>query len=183
MVLLLHKGIPTGDPWVITGFSIYGFSLVLLYFMSTFYHWVTKPSIKRILRYGDHISVYFLIAGTYSPLSLVTLRHSSGLVIFGLIWGIALIGTFLKILKFDGFFKIGLFFFLGMGWVAIFALSDVIAAMETRGFYWIGAGGAFYTLGTYFFAKDEAIPYFHAIWHLYVLGGSITHFMAIYFYC
>ena len=180
--VLVIKAVESGDPYRIASFLVFGLSLIILYWASTLYHFVMSDKWKIRLRYCDHISVYILIAGSYTPFSLVTLRQGSGWIIFGTIWAIAALGTAIKILKFDGFFKLGLFFFIGMGWVIVFAMKDLIKYLSTRGLYWITIGGLAYTIGTFFFSKDEQVPYYHAIWHLYVLLGSFCHFICVYYY-
>lgn len=182
LVLFLIKSIKTGDVYRIIGFSVFGFSLNLLYWVSTIYHWLPESRAKMVCRYGDHISIYFLIAGTYTPMTMVSLREKSGWIYLGIVWGILFLGTFLKIIRFDGFVKTSLLLYIGMGWVIIFALKDLVASIPARATYWLVTGGLFYTLGVFFFANDEKIPFYHAVWHLYVLAGSFCHFCCVYWY-
>lgn len=185
-IFLMISAIRIGDISLIIGYFVFGLSLNILYWVSTIYHWIDPkkyPKYKLIARYGDHISIYILIAGTYTPLTLITLKGTTGYILLTVIWSIALIGTIIKILHFDGFYTLALFFYIGMGWVVVFSMKDLIQSFSQRGIYWLVSGGLFYTIGTYFFAKDEKIPYFHAVWHFYVLLGSICHYIVIYFYC
>ncbi|OHS99934.1 Hemolysin-3 [Tritrichomonas foetus] len=183
LIMLVIKSVQIGDISLIIGNTIFGISLNILYWNSTLYHWVKSDKLKLITRYGDHVSIYILIAGSYTPLTLVTLKGTAGYVMLAVIWTIAIIGTFLKILHFDGFWKLQLLFYIGMGWVCIFSIKDLYQNLPTRGLYWLVIGGLFYTMGTYFFAKDSRIPFFHAVWHLYVLMGSVSHFVVMYQYC
>jgi hemolysin III len=182
LVILVISAVRARDVYRIVSYVSFGLSLLNLYTFSTLYHFVTTEKYKRVLRYGDHVSIYFLIAGTYTPFTLVTLRNGSGWIIFGIVWGIAAVGTVLKILKFDGFFKFTVLSFIGMGWVIVFAMKDLIGSLEIKGLYWMVFGGLMYTFGTFFFSRDEQVPYYHAIWHLYVLAGSLTHFLAVIWY-
>jgi hemolysin III len=180
LVFLMIRAIGLGDIYHIISFFVFGASLVNLYTISTCYHYSRTEKFKRVLRYGDHVSIYCLIAGSYTPFCMVTMRNGIGWIILGGIWGIAALGIFLKILKFDGFFKFTVVSYVGMGWFIVFATKDMITEMSMPALYWLAFGGLMYTFGTFFFSKDEKVPYFHAIWHLYVLGGSARHFVAIY---
>ena len=181
-VFLVIHSVKIHDPLYISGCLIFGVSMMVLYWISTLYHWVRNEKAKYVLRYGDHCSIYILIAGTYTPLCLVTLKGVTGFVVLGLIWLIAAIGITIKVLHFDGFFKITVLFYVAMGWMGVFVLKDLIKAFTDRGLYWLVIGGVFYTMGTYFFSKDEKVPFFHAIWHLYVLAGSFCHYIVVYYY-
>jgi hemolysin III len=182
LIFLMIRASEFGDTYRTVAYFIFGASLTNLYTISTFYHYTKTEKFKRVLRYGDHVSIYCLIAGSYTPFCLVTMREGIGWIIFGAIWGIAALGIFLKVLKFDGFFKFTVVSFIGMGWVIVFATKEMIANLSVPALYWLAFGGLMYTFGTFFFSKDEKIPYFHAIWHLYVIGGSFAHYVAIYFY-
>jgi hemolysin III len=174
------RAVKLGDIYHIISYLIFGVSLINLYTISTCYHYSKTEKFKRVLRYGDHVSIYCLIAGSYTPFCMVTMRNGVGWFILGGIWGIAVLGIFLKVLKFDGFFKFTVVSYVGMGWCIIFAMKDMITELSMSALYWLAFGGLMYTFGTFFFSKDEKVPYFHAIWHLYVLGGSVGHFVAIY---
>jgi hemolysin III len=182
LILLMIRASRFGDVYRTVSYFIFGASMVNLYCFSTAYHFSTRESIKRVLRYGDHISIYGLIAGSYTPFTLITMREGLGWIIFGAIWGIAVVGIFLKLLKFDGFNKFTVVTFIGMGWCIVFATKDLIEQLSLGGLYWMAFGGIMYTFGTFFYSKDEKIAYYHAIWHLYVLAGSFAHYIAIYFY-
>ncbi|EAR15887.1 MULTISPECIES: PAQR family membrane homeostasis protein TrhA [Robiginitalea] len=157
---------------------IYSFSILLLFTASTAYHWVADPRIKRRLRILDHISIYYLIAGTYTPVALITLRDGNGWILFWVIWGMALFGTVLK-LFFTGRFEIfSLLLYLIMGWLIVIDLSSLLQQLSPEGTFWLGLGGAFYTLGIFFYAIRR-IPFNHMIWHFFVLGGAISHWFLI----
>ncbi|UOB17195.1 PAQR family membrane homeostasis protein TrhA [Abyssalbus ytuae] len=156
----------------------YGLSVIVLYTSSTIYHAVRDVKWKNIWRKFDHISIYFLIAGTYTPVSLITLERGSGWLIFWIVWGIAAIGTLLKIF-FTGKFEIlSLLLYLAMGWLIVFDLNDLVANTTFFGLNLLMLGGAFYTIGILFYVIKK-IPYNHVIWHFFVLGGSISHFFFI----
>ncbi|WP_445382427.1 PAQR family membrane homeostasis protein TrhA [Robiginitalea sp. IMCC43444] len=161
------------------GLWIYSLSVILLFSASTIYHAVANPGIKRKLRILDHISIYYLIAGTYTPVCLSVLEGSRGDLILWAVWGMALFGTVLK-LFFTGKFELfSLLLYLLMGWLIAFdfqVLSDAISELEL---FWLAAGGAFYTLGIFFYAMRR-IPFNHMIWHFFVLGGAISHWIFIY---
>ena len=158
---------------------VFGFSLILLYSASTAYHLVQSPNLRRKLRVLDHISIYYLIAGTYTPVTLISLINGKGWTIFCLVWSIAFIGTLLKIFFTGRFEKLSLLLYLVMGWLIVFDLNDLIAVQSPLGLALMAAGGGCYTLGTVFYAVQK-IPFNHAIWHLWVLAGSIFHFFFIY---
>lgn len=158
---------------------IYGFSLILLYTASTIYHFVNHIRWKEILRRLDHISIYFLIAGTYTPVALITLEKGAGWILFWTVWGIAALGTVLKIF-FTGRFEVfSLALYLFMGWLVVFDFNALMAGTTALGRNLLILGGAFYTLGIVFYAVRK-IPYNHLIWHFFVLGGSISHFLFIF---
>ena len=168
----------TGDG--ITQFSVwvYSLSIIVLFSASTLYHWVADPRIKRRLRILDHISIYFLIAGTYTPVALITLRDSSGWMLFWLVWGMAAFGTILK-LFFTGRFEVfSLLLYLFMGWLIIVDLGSLMELLSAKGKLLLMMGGAFYTFGILFYAIRK-IPFNHMIWHLFVLGGAISHWLMI----
>ncbi|MDP8243601.1 MAG: hemolysin III family protein [Candidatus Hinthialibacter antarcticus] len=170
-----------GDAWRIVSVSIYGATLVILYSTSTLYHAVQAPDLKRTFRIFDHISIYLLIAGSYTPFTLVTLRGAWGWSLFGVIWGLALVGIGLKIFTTGRWRVISSLVYIGMGWVAVIAFKPLVDAIAYDGFLWLLAGGLFYTFGVIFYIKKN-LPYHHAIWHCFVLAGSACHFYAVYFY-
>ena len=157
---------------------IYGISLIVLYTASTLYHVVVEAKWKKRARVLDHISIYYLIAGTYTPVCLITLLDSSGIWMFWTVWGIALFGTLLKLFFTGRFEKLSLLLYLVMGWVIVLDLDNVMASFSSEGLWLLAAGGAFYTIGTIFYAVHR-IPYNHGIWHVFVLAGSIFHYFFI----
>ncbi len=170
-----------GDVWQIVSFSIYGASLVLLYLASTLYHSFQNHRIKRIFKVFDHISIYLLIAGTYTPFLLVNMRGPWGWTMFGIIWGLAIAGIVFKILFIHRFRMLSLLIYILMGWLCMITIKQMVESIPTAGLIWLGAGGLFYTLGVLFYVWKKLL-YGHFIWHLFVLGGSICHFFAILFY-
>ncbi len=162
-------------------FSIlmYAISVIVLYSASTLYHAIGHVKWKPLLRKLDHISIYFLIAGTYTPVALISLEHNSGWALFWTVWGIAALGTFLKIFFTGKFEVVSLILYLVMGWLIAFDFSSVLEAQSTLGIALLAIGGAFYTLGILFYVVQK-IPYNHTIWHFFVLAGSIFHFFFIF---
>ena len=162
--------------------SVYGSSLVILYFMSAFYHSCKHIEMKKILQKLDHISIYLLIAGTYTPIALLALKGSLGWSLFFLEMFLCVIGIIFKIFFGARFDIISVLFYLLMGWIAIFVIKPLFLAMPFQGLVWILIGGIFYSLGVFFYATDKKFYYFHAIWHLFVLAGSISHFVVVLLY-
>tara|TARA_R110002012_G_scaffold322105_1_gene555793 strand:+ start:130 stop:762 length:633 start_codon:yes stop_codon:yes gene_type:complete len=165
--------------FAMTGIVIYSFSIVLLYTASTAYHAIANPALKKKFRILDHISIYFLIAGTYTPVALITLIDGNGWLIFYIVWGIAMVGTILKLFFTGKYEIISLLLYLIMGWLIVFDFQNLLASTSTLGINLLMLGGAFYTVGIIFYAIRK-IPYNHFIWHLFVLGGSISHWLFIY---
>lgn len=176
-----------GNVWQVVSVSIYGATLVILYTMSTLYHALTNEKAKKIFQIFDHSSIYLLIAGTYTPYTLVLLRQHSikGWVIFGIIWGVASIGITLTSIFLKKIKKVELVLYLTMGFIILVAFPDMISILNANGniggLYWLIIGGLFYTIGCAFY-KIKKIKYFHSIWHIFVLLGSIAHFISIMFY-
>lgn len=166
------------SPYSSISIWIYGLSIIVLYAASTTYHVVTDATWKRRARILDHISIYYLIAGTYTPVCLISLLNSSGVWMFWTVWGIALFGTLLKLFFTGRFEKLSLLLYLFMGWVIVFDLTNVIHSFSAQGLWLLALGGAFYTIGTIFYAIHR-IPYNHGIWHLFVLAGSIFHYFFV----
>ncbi|MCF7886002.1 MAG: hemolysin III family protein [Candidatus Marinimicrobia bacterium] len=181
LVILVVFASIQGNPWKIVSFSIYGASLLTLYLASTFYHAFQRPRLKRIFRIVDHASIYILIAGTYTPFTLVTIRGAWGWSIFGIIWGLAIFGIAFKTMFIHKFKIISTLIYILMGWFIVIAMHEVVANLDIMGLIWLILGGVLYTGGVYFFANDS-IRFNHAIWHLFVLAGSICHFFAILFH-
>jgi len=179
LVVLVVLASLQGNPWKIVSFSIYGATLVLLYTASALYH--SRPG-HPLLQKLDHYAIYLLIAGTYTPFSLVTLHGAWGWSIFGIIWGLAVLGIIVDAVIKDGRRWLPVVIYLVMGWLALVALKPLLAALPAAGFAWLLAGGLFYTVGVVFYALDSRCRYFHEIWHLFVLAGSVTHYFTILFY-
>ena len=181
LVLLILHANEMGTTRHIVSFSIFGASLILLYSASTFYHYFQNPDIRRKLNILDHASIYVLIAGTYTPFTLITLKGTLGWTIFGVTWGIALIGVFLKLFYTGRFDKISTIAYVAMVWIIIFAVNPLIENLPVNGLYWLLAGGIFYTIGAILYSIKK-IKFNHVIFHLFVLLGSFSHFMSVYFY-
>jgi hemolysin III len=169
------------DPWKIVSFSLYGTTLIMLYLFSTLYHSVRGGS-NVVLQKFDHIAIYLLIAGSYTPFTLVTLRGPLGWTLFGAIWGIAALGIGIDVLLANKRRIIPVIFYILMGWLVVFALKPLLRALPLNGFWWLLAGGVSYTAGIAFYALEGKLPYSHGIWHLFVLCGSITQFIAVFLY-
>ncbi|MGE5357130.1 MAG: PAQR family membrane homeostasis protein TrhA [Deltaproteobacteria bacterium] len=167
--------------WHIVSFSIYGASLVTLYLASTIYHASTKPKLRLKLNVFDHSSIYVLIAGTYTPFLLVTLRGAWGWSLFGVIWGLALAGVILKLFYTGRFDKISTFAYVFMGWLVLVGIYPLIQNLALGGLIWLFAGGVFYTVGAVFYLQNK-LRFNHAIFHVFVLLGSISHFISVFFY-
>lgn len=181
LVLLTVLAYLHGDIWHIVSFSIYGTTLVLLYLASTLYHSFTNEKVKRIFKILDHSAIYLLIAGTYTPFTLVPLHGTLGWTVFGVVWGLAIIGIVLKVFFAGRFTFVSTMCYLGMGWFIVVAIKPLLATVPALGMSWLFVGGLFYTLGSIFYLWKK-IPYNHAIWHLFVLAGSVSHFIAVFFY-
>ena len=158
---------------------IYSITLIAMFFVSAMYHLVTKDRLKHSLRILDHINIYFLIAGTYTPLSLITLENTNGWMIFYTVWGIAIIGTLFKLFYTGKFEVISLLLYIAMGWLIVFDFNTLVERTSINGIRLLFLGGAFYTIGIIFYAWKR-LPYNHFIWHLFVLGGAISHWFFIY---
>ncbi len=167
-----------GDPWKIVSFSIYGAMLVALYVFSTLYHSL-RGRAKDVLRKFDHCSIYLLIAGSYTPFALVSLRGAWGWSLLGAVWGLALLGIVQEIWLAKGARVLSLVIYVVMGWLALVAVSPLWLALKPAGFTWLVAGGALYTVGILFYATDHKVRHGHGVWHLFVLGGSACHFFTV----
>ncbi len=167
------------DPWTIVGVSLYGVSLVLLYTASMLYHGARHARLKRVLKVLDHCAIYGLIAGTYTPFLLVNLRGPLGWTLFAVIWSLALGGIALKLIWPQRFGVLRVAVYLTMGWLIVLAAGEMGAHLSDTSIALLVAGGITYTVGVLFYAI-RAIPYHHAIWHLFVLGGSVLHYFAVY---
>ncbi|MCV6630445.1 MAG: hemolysin III family protein [Flavobacteriaceae bacterium] len=181
LVLLIRKGIEKGTATRIVSFTIFGASLILLYSASTFYHYVQNPKLRATLNILDHAMIYVLIAGTYTPFTLVTLKGWIGWTIFGVTWGIALIGIVFKLFFTGKFEKQATIAYVIMGWIIVFAIKPLLHLLPSHGLYWLLTGGIAYTIGAVLFSMPK-LKYNHAIFHLFVLLGSFSHFMAVYYH-
>ncbi|MCR3940349.1 MULTISPECIES: PAQR family membrane homeostasis protein TrhA [Aeromonas] len=178
LVLLLHKGWDQG-PRVLLSYGVYGASLVLLYLASTLYHSVSSVAARRWSKLFDHCAIYLLIAGTYTPFLLVALDTPLAQGLMVVIWGLALAGVVFKLIFINRFKKVSLFTYLMLGWLSLVVIYQLYLHLDGTGLLLLGLGGLIYSLGVIFYVAKR-IPYNHAIWHLFVLGGSLCHFMAIY---
>lgn len=179
LVLMLLKGQDRLTPIQLTGVTIYGASIIVLFLCSTLYHSVSHSGWKHKLKIADHCAIYCLIAGTYTPLMLISLQGTQSIVILTAIWSLAIGGILFKTLFIHKFKKLSLVLYLAMGWLCVTVMGDLTAAMSEVGFNLLILGGLFYTLGVVFYV-GKRIPFNHAIWHLFVLGGAMSHFLCIY---
>ena len=181
LVLLVVYASKEGNVWHITSFAIFGASLIVLYAASTLYHYTQNPDLRAKLNIFDHSAIYVLIAGTYTPFTLVILKGWIGWTIFGLSWGLAIAGIIFKVFYFGKYDKISTIAYVLMGWVIIFAIKPLIDSFPFEGLMWLLAGGVSYTLGALFYSINK-IRFNHVIFHVFVLIGSFCHFMAVFFY-
>jgi hemolysin III len=181
LVLLVVYSSVYGTVWHITSFAIFGASLIVLYSASTFYHYSKNPKLRNKLNILDHSAIYVLIAGTYTPFTLVVLEGWIGWTIFGVSWGLAIIGITLKLFFTGKYDKISTIAYVLMGWVVVFAIKPLIENFPLEGLLWLLAGGIFYTIGAVLYSFQK-LNYNHAIFHVFVLFGSFCHFMAVFFY-
>lgn len=181
LVILVVLAAQMGDVWRIVSFSIYGGSLTLLYLSSTLYHSFQDERLKQFFRHFDHLSIFLLIAGTYTPVTLISLRGAWGWTLFALIWGFAVGGIVYELLFLGRYKWITMSIYLGMGWLAVVAIKPMLT-MAPRGlFWWLLAGGLCYTGGVFFYARKK-MRYHHVLWHFFVLFGSACHFLGFFFY-
>jgi hemolysin III len=179
---LLTVGIQSGDPWVIGSFTVFGFTLVLLYTMSTLYHSFHPPKLKDLFQLLDHVAIYLLIAGTYTPYMLVSLREGNGILILSFIWVLALAGILSEVFLSGTAVKVGqMMIYLGMGWACSVDFASLKAALPEVGLWWLTAGGLAYTGGVLFYILDlmNRLTHAHGIWHFFVLAGSTCHFVSV----
>jgi len=181
LVLLVVVAARQGDPWKIVSFSVYGTTLLLLYTFSTIYHSLHGKA-KKIFRKLDHFSIYLLIAGTYTPFTLISLRGAWGWSIFGAVWGLAILGIVLDSLPQKGERILPVIIYIFMGWLIVIAIKPLLRTLAPAGLAGLLVGGIFYTSGVFFYAFDERIRHFHGIWHLFVLAGSLSHYFTVLFY-
>ncbi len=177
-VWMLVVATMTGDIWKIISVAVYGVALVMLYSASTVYHSV-RGRAKVIMQKVDHFSIYLLIAGSYTPFCLVTLHGTWGWTLFGIVWALAIIGILQEIKPRSEARMMSIVIYAVMGWIVLVAVNPLIAALGMAGFVCLALGGVFYTVGIIFFAFDTRVRHFHGVWHLFVIAGSLLHFVAI----
>ncbi|TMM53942.1 hemolysin III family protein [Maribacter algarum] len=180
LYLLLSKNIEK-TPYTTISIIVYSVTFISMFIASSMYHYVRDPELKKKLRVVDHINIYFLIAGTYTPMCLITLIDAKGWIIFYIVWVIVAVGTLLKLFLTGKFEILSLVLYLAMGWLVVYDFDNLSDYTSSQGIQLLFLGGAFYTLGIIFYAIDR-IPYNHFIWHLFVLGGAISHWLMIYLY-
>lgn len=178
LVVLIVMAAIHGSVWHIVSFSIFGTTLVLLYFASTLYHSLTHVKAKSVFHKFDHISIYLLIAGTYTPFCLTALQGWIGWTVLGVVWSCAILGAVLKAISVGKRIKLSTVLYILMGWVILVAIQPLYKAMPFNGFLFLIAGGISYTIGTIFFIRNQ-VKYNHSVWHVFVLGGSVLHFFAV----
>jgi len=181
LVLCVVQAAMNGTAAGVVGSAIYGASLIILYCMSTLYHAITNKGARRVLRVFDHISIYLLIAGTYTPITLVTLKGALGWTLFGIVWGVAILGIILNSISLERFKKFSMISYICIGWAVVIGARQIIERMPKNGLVFLVIGGLLYTVGIIFYALKK-FRYMHSVWHLFVLGGSIMQFFCIYFY-
>ena len=177
-VVLLAMAIRHGTAWHVVGCAIYGSTLICLYLASTLYHGIPSPRLKRALRILDHSAIYLLIAGTYTPFLLVNLRGGWGWSLLGIVWGCAMAGIVFKFWFVDHFKVLSTVLYLVMGWLVVVAAKPLLTHVSAVGLRWLIAGGVMYTVGVVFYASRK-VPYNHAIWHVFVMVGSVCHYLAV----
>jgi hemolysin III len=181
LAVLVVTAAATGDPWRVSAASVYGATLVLLYATSTLYHALPGQTVKAVFQRLDHAAIYLLIAGTYTPFVLGPLRGPWGWSLFGIVWGLAVLGTVLKSVFGIRLAALSTVVYIAMGWLVVIAAGPLAARVPSAGLRLLVAGGVLYTLGVIFFSWDR-IRYWHAIWHVFVLAGSVAHFCAVFWY-
>jgi hemolysin III len=179
LAFLVVTAAATGDPWRVTAASVYGATLVLLYTTSTLYHALPGRRVKAVFQRLDHAAIYLLIAGTYTPFVLGPLRGGWGWSLFGIVWALAVLGIVLKSVFGIRLAVLSTVVYIVMGWLVVIAIGPLVAGVPAAGLHWLLAGGVLYTLGVAFFAWDQRVRYSHAVWHLFVLAGSVAHFWAV----
>jgi len=181
LVVLIVLASLRGDAWHVVSVSVYGATLVLLYSASTFYHALPAPRAKNVFRTLDHAAIYVLIAGTYTPFMLVNLRGGWGWALFGVVWGLAVLGIVLEAVAKQRVRVLSVFLYLGLGWLIAIAVKPLVQSVEPGGLVLLVAGGLAYSVGVVFYGWKR-LPYHHAVWHLFVMAGSLFHFFAVLFY-
>lgn len=178
LVVLIVSAVSQGDAWHVVSFSIFGSTLILLYLASTLYHAIPLPKAKRILKTLDHSAIFLLIAGTYTPFMLASMRGTTGWIVFSVVWVLAVAGVVLKCCCVYRFKRLSLSVYLGMGWLCVLVMRDMYASLPGTSLTLLALGGLAYTLGVVFYVWKR-LPYSHAIWHLFVIAGSTLHFFSV----
>lgn len=181
LVILLVAAARTGDPYRIVSSAVFAGALSVFYVISTLYHTVRDPKTRYLFRILDHAGIYLVIAATYTPFTLVPLRQTSGWALFGLVWGLAIAGAIFKSFMTHRMAFLAPVFYVALGWLIVVDLEGALTLVPGHGVAWMVAGGLFYTAGIVFFAIDR-IPYNHAIWHVFVIAGSLCHYLAVLWY-
>ncbi|SDC83198.1 PAQR family membrane homeostasis protein TrhA [Geotoga petraea] len=181
LVLMVVFAALKGTAWHVVGATVFGISLIIMYTFSTLYHGVKNRRAKDILEICDHSAIYFLIAGTYTPFTLVTLRGTMGWTLFGITWGLAIVGVIFKIFFVKKFMFISTLIYIGMGWLVVIGWNQLVENLPFWGIFWLVLGGILYTFGTIFYVWRK-MKYHHALWHVFVLAGSISHVFSVLFY-
>lgn len=181
LIFLIQKGLEMGGALEVASYSIYGGSLILLYLSSTLYHSLTFTKARAALRRLDHCSIFLLIAGTYTPYTLLTISGRLGTILTIIIWSIALLGVLYKAIWFKKFQGLSVWIYIAMGWISLFFLHYLYQGLGSRGFIWLVAGGLAFTVGALFY-RMKHVKYMHVVWHLFVLSGTIFMFLSIYLY-
>lgn len=182
LVLCIIRSIACKNEFALVSSWIFGLSVIILYTMSCVYHALRPNNAKRVMRIFDHCTIFLLIAGTYTPFTLVALHGAVGWMLFGVVWGAAIIGIILNAIDMERFKALSMICYLAMGWVIIFAFRPLMNAVDIRGIYLLLAGGIAYTVGAVIYGIGSKVKYMHSIWHFFVLAGTILHFMTIYLY-
>ncbi|MDD2596940.1 MAG: hemolysin III family protein [Candidatus Cloacimonetes bacterium] len=178
LVILVVFAARISDTWKVVSFSIYGATMIILFLSSTLYHSFPQPYLKRFFRIMDHSSIFLLIAGTYTPVTIGSMRGGWGWTLFGVIWGLTIVGIILKIFAMSKLKWLSIVVYLMMGWIILIAIKPLVAVVTTKFLIWILAGGLAYSLGIIFYVARK-LPFHHAVWHMFVLAGSICHFFAM----
>lgn len=181
LIMLVLNAVETANPWRIVSFSIFGATMIILYLNSTLLHSITHEKVKDFFEILDHSSIYLLIAGTYTPFVLVAIRGGLGWTLFGLVWGLALIGIVFKCYYVKKYIVTSTILYVIMGWLIVMAIVPLYHAIGMTGFMLLVGGGLLYTVGSIFYVMQK-IPYFHAIWHIFVLAGSALMYFCVYLY-
>lgn len=176
---LIQKTLENSQATAWVGGIAFSVGMLMVYTFSTFYHAATNPKWKNKLQVMDHIAIYFLIAGSYTPMVLAVLKQDKAIIFLSILWGSVLIGTFFKLFYTGRFKVLSVAIYLTMGWLAVFFVQDIVAQISLETMTWIGVGGVAYTIGVYFYVKSEKL-YYHTIWHVFVLAGTAAHFVAVY---